>query len=103
MRSLVVSVHGAELHRRVGRRASELSHIGTHNVLSKGKDRAQHKVLQTFALSVAYKACNMATHHQVQCVCAQPIVEGESCGHSCGCWLLLLLHLSCCSLLGVCV
>jgi hypothetical protein len=34
------------------RRASELCHIGTHQVLSKGKDRAQHKHLQTFALAV---------------------------------------------------
>jgi hypothetical protein len=34
-------------------------------VLSKGKDRKQHKTLQTFGLSVAYKACNMGTHHQM--------------------------------------
>ena len=47
------------------RRASELCHIGTHNVLSKGKDRAQHKLLQKFALSVAYTACKMGIHQQM--------------------------------------
>ena len=58
-------MYGALSYLCTRRRASELSHIGTHNVLSKGKDRKQHKTLQTFGLSVAYKACNMGTHHQM--------------------------------------
>jgi len=47
------------------RRASELCHIGTHNVTVRGADREAHRELQKFALAVVYKASNMWIHHQM--------------------------------------